>query len=494
LPANARPDARDAHPRRSASGDARARTDAGSGTWTRSGIGEEPQFTLVREYLYPSLAVITLLACMLAFGQRFTKPYAMLNALTFVLCNQLMSRPAFEYSPQNALLRGHLPRILVEWGYVIAWLLTVGFVFKVTANFSRKLILTWIALTPLMLLGAQAAAHWVTGWRLRQGAIRRRLVIVGATRIGFQLAARLAQEPWLGTVDGYFDDRRGDRLPRAARGHHLGRFCDLPEYSRRNLVHVIYICLPIFGQARIQKLLEELSDSTASIYFVPDLTAFDLMQARFGEVRGLPLLAIRETPFCGTMGILKRASDIVLASMALLLAAPLMAGIAIGVRRGSPGPVLFRQRRYGMDGRQFMVYKFRTMTVCEDGEIRQATRRDSRVTPFGGFLRRSSLDELPQLFNVLGGTMSLVGPRPHAVAHNEHYRRVVNGYMLRHKVRPGITGLAQINGLRGETRSLETMSRRVELDIEYVKNWSLALDLRILLKTLLVFFHDRRAY
>ncbi len=474
--------------------DARSRADGNRPTWGRAGAGEEPQFALVKQYLYASLAVVMLLGCMLAFGQRFTTPYAMLNVLAFMLCNQIMTRPAFEYSPQSELLRGHLPRILVEWCYVIAWLLIVGFMFKVTENFSRKLLLTWFALTPAALLGAQAAAHWITEWRLRQGAIRRRLVIVGATRIGFQLAARLAEEPWLGTVDGFFDDRRGERLPRAARGHYLGRFCELPEYSRRNLVHVIYICLPISAQSRIQKLLDELGDSTASIYFVPDLSAFDLMQARFGEVRGLPLLAIRETPFCGTMGILKRASDLVLATLALLVAAPVMAAIAVGVHRSSAGPILFRQRRYGLDGKQFMVYKFRTMTVCEDGEIAQATRQDPRVTPFGRFLRRTSLDELPQLLNVLGGTMSLVGPRPHAVAHNEHYRKVVNGYMLRHKVRPGITGLAQINGLRGETRSVETMSRRVELDIEYVKNWSLALDLRILLKTLFVLFRDRRAY
>jgi putative colanic acid biosynthesis UDP-glucose lipid carrier transferase len=205
-------------------------------------------------------------------------------------------------------------------------------------------------------------------------------------------------------------------------------------------------------------------------------------------------VAVRESPFCGTAGVLKRGSDILLAGSALLLLAPLLAAIAILVRRSSPGPALFRQRRYGLDGREFVVYKFRTMTVCEDEPVMQATRLDLRVTQIGRFLRRTSLDELPQLLNVLSGSMSLVGPRPHAVAHNQHYRKLVSGYMLRHKVRPGITGLSQVNGLRGETVDVEKMRRRVELDIEYLKNWSLGLDVRILLKTLRVMWSDKSAY
>jgi putative colanic acid biosynthesis UDP-glucose lipid carrier transferase len=203
---------------------------------------------------------------------------------------------------------------------------------------------------------------------------------------------------------------------------------------------------------------------------------------------------VRESPFCGTAGVLKRGSDILLAAGALLLLAPLLAAIAILVRRSSPGPAFFRQRRYGLDGREFVVYKFRTMTVCEDEPVMQATRLDLRVTPIGRFLRRTSLDELPQLLNVLSGSMSLVGPRPHAVAHNQHYRKLVSGYMLRHKVRPGITGLSQVNGLRGETVDVEKMRRRVELDIEYLKNWSLGLDVRILIKTLRVMWSDKSAY
>jgi putative colanic acid biosynthesis UDP-glucose lipid carrier transferase len=172
-----------------------------------------------------------------------------------------------------------------------------------------------------------------------------------------------------------------------------------------------------------------------------------------------------------------------------------MAAIAIGIKFTSPGPVLFKQRRYGLDGAEIMVYKFRSMNVLEDGAvIRQARRDDDRITPFGMFLRRSSLDELPQLINVLQGTMSVVGPRPHAIAHNEQYRKLIKRYMIRHKVKPGITGWAQVNGYRGETETVEKMRSRVAYDLDYMRNWSVSLDFLIMLKTLTVVIKDRNAY
>jgi putative colanic acid biosynthesis UDP-glucose lipid carrier transferase len=202
-----------------------------------------------------------------------------------------------------------------------------------------------------------------------------------------------------------------------------------------------------------------------------------------------------ETPFYGVNGLIKRASDIVLAATILLLISPLMAGIAIGVKLSSPGPVLFNQRRYGLDGREIVIYKFRTMRVLEDGDvITQATRDDPRVTRFGAFLRQYSLDELPQFINVLQGRMSVVGPRPHAVAHNEMYRKLIRGYMIRHKAKPGITGLAQVNGLRGETDTLEKMRARIECDLAYLRNWSLLLDMKIVLKTVSVVLGRQNAY
>jgi putative colanic acid biosynthesis UDP-glucose lipid carrier transferase len=260
-------------------------------------------------------------------------------------------------------------------------------------------------------------------------------------------------------------------------------------------VDLIYLALPMASQPRIMKLLDQLHDTTASIYFAPDIFLFDLIQARMDTIGGIPVLAVCETPFYGVDGLVKRVSDIVIASVILALIAPLMVAIAIAVKLGSPGPAIFRQRRYGLDGREIIVYKFRTMTVTEDGDtVRQATKNDSRVTPLGAFLRRTSLDELPQFINVLQGRMSVVGPRPHAVAHNEMYRKLIKSYMVRHKVRPGITGWAQVNGLRGETDSLEKMKARIEYDLDYLRQWSLRLDLAIIWRTLFVVLKRQNAY
>jgi len=249
------------------------------------------------------------------------------------------------------------------------------------------------------------------------------------------------------------------------------------------------------SQPRLHKLLDELRDTTASIYFAPDIFVYDLIQARIDHINGIPVVAVCETPFYGINGMVKRASDLVLASLILFLVSPLLLAIAVAVKATSPGPVLFRQRRYGLDGREIVVYKFRSMRVAEDGAVvRQATRNDSRVTPLGAFLRRTSLDELPQFANVIQGRMSIVGPRPHAVAHNETYRKLIKGYMMRHKVKPGITGWAQVNGLRGETESVEKMKARIDYDLDYLRNWSLRFDLSIILKTVVVVLRRQNAY
>jgi putative colanic acid biosynthesis UDP-glucose lipid carrier transferase len=241
--------------------------------------------------------------------------------------------------------------------------------------------------------------------------------------------------------------------------------------------------------------MDNLRDTTASIYYVPDIFVFDLIQARTGEIMGIPVVSMCETPFHGIRGASKRITDIIFTLIILLPALPLMLLIALLVKLTSPGPVIFRQRRYGLDGREITVYKFRSMRVTEDGSsVPQATKGDARITPIGNILRRYSLDELPQLFNVLQGRMSLVGPRPHAVAHNEEYRKLIKGYMVRHKVLPGITGLAQVNGCRGETAKLEEMQARVNYDLDYLRHWSPMLDIKILVLTALRLLGDDRAY
>jgi putative colanic acid biosynthesis UDP-glucose lipid carrier transferase len=296
---------------------------------------------------------------------------------------------------------------------------------------------------------------------------------------------------------GYYDDRPDERtadLPKKAE-HKLGKLDRLVESAKAGGVEVIFITLPMRAEERIREIIRELADSTVSVYIVPDLFVFQLLHSRWSDVQGVPVVSVFENPFYGVDGILKRAVDLVLASFLMLLAAIPMALIALAVKLTSAGPVLFRQLRYGLDGKEILVWKFRTMTVCEQGsEVVQATRNDSRLTPIGGILRRSSLDELPQLFNVLLGQMSLVGPRPHANCHNEFYRTQIEGYMLRHKVKPGITGLAQINGCRGETETLDKMENRISFDHQYIREWTIWLDLKILLKTFGVVFSREGAY
>jgi putative colanic acid biosynthesis UDP-glucose lipid carrier transferase len=241
--------------------------------------------------------------------------------------------------------------------------------------------------------------------------------------------------------------------------------------------------------------LDSLKDTTASIYFVPDMFVTDLIQGHATTVCGTAVISVCESPFKGLDGIVKRVSDIVFSALILTLILPVMLVIAAAIKRESPGPVIFKQRRYGLDGQEIIVYKFRSMTVGEDGDhIVQARKSDPRITKLGAFLRRTSLDELPQFFNVLQGRMSIVGPRPHAVAHNEFYRKLIKGYMVRHKVKPGITGWAQINGFRGETETLGKMQNRIDCDLDYLRNWSLKLDIRIILRTIRVVLNDQKAY
>ena len=259
---------------------------------------------------------------------------------------------------------------------------------------------------------------------------------------------------------------------------------------------MVFVALPVSHIRRVVQLLDELRDTTASVYYVPDIFAIDLIQARSGELFGIPVVALCETPFYGYRGVVKRMTDIALALAVLLITAPLIAGAGpgwCGCRRLAR--CSSKQRRYGLDGREIMIYKYRTMTVVEDGpSIVQASREDVRITPIGRFMRRYSLDELPQLVNVLQGQMSLAGPRPHAVAHNEEYRKLIKGYMIRHKVPPGITGLAQVNGCRGETARVEDMQARIDYDLEYLRHWSPLLDLKILFLTAIRLLRDEKAY
>jgi putative colanic acid biosysnthesis UDP-glucose lipid carrier transferase len=375
---------------------------------------------------------------------------------------------------------------LLQWASVIAVLLFGAFAFKLSAQLPRTTVLTWFAVTPLPLAAAHAVrrrAHWFAA----NGASAPRHIIVGVNEVGFELSRRLPASGFM----GYFDFRSVDRLASIIEPERLTGHCtDVADYVRSHDINIVYIALPLCNVPRMSTLVNALRDTTASVYFVPDAFAFDLIQSRLVEINGMPALSVCDTPFHGMDAVLKRATDIVIASVGLALISPLMLVVAAAVKLTSSGPAIFRQRRYGLNGEEILVYKFRSMSTTDDGaHVKQATREDPRVTPVGRFIRKTSIDELPQLFNVLQGTMSLVGPRPHAIAHNEMYRKLISGYMIRHKVRPGITGLAQVNGMRGETETLDKMSERVRYDLEYLRYWSPWLDLKIIFKTLGLLVH-----
>ncbi|HCF9021838.1 TPA: undecaprenyl-phosphate glucose phosphotransferase, partial [Klebsiella variicola subsp. variicola] len=247
--------------------------------------------------------------------------------------------------------------------------------------------------------------------------------------------------------------------------------------------------------AKIKSLITELTDTTCSVSLIPDMLTFNILQSRTEEINGIPVVPLFDTPLNGINMVIKRMEDIVLSFLILLLISPLLICISLAVKLTSSGPVIFKQIRYGMDGKPIKVWKFRSMKVMEnDGVVTQAKKHDVRVTTVGKYLRKTSLDELPQFINVLMGNMSIVGPRPHAVAHNEQYRKLIRGYMLRHKVKPGITGWAQINGWRGETDTIDKMEKRVEFDLEYIRSWSLFFDFKIIFLTIFKGFVNKSAY
>ncbi len=317
--------------------------------------------------------------------------------------------------------------------------------------------------------------------------------MAGSTPAGIGLLKGFVEEPWLGfVVKGIYDDTvlgNSDDIP------YCGDFSKLISDAKEGKIDRVYIALNMKDEAIIKTVVSQLTDTTCSVLLIPDIFTFNILQSRTEEINGVPVVPLFDTPLNGINMIFKRLEDIIVSLIILTLISPVLLLIACIVKFTSPGPVIFRQIRYGMDGKPIRVWKFRTMKVMEnDDKVIQAKKDDVRVTKVGKFLRSTSLDELPQFFNVLFGQMSVVGPRPHAVAHNEQYRSLIQGYMLRHKVKPGITGLAQINGWRGETDTLEKMEKRIEYDLLYIRGWSVWLDLKIIFLTIFKGFVNKSAY
>ena len=457
-------------------------------------VNDIPVVAFFKRLLDPFMIWGLLILITWLYDETFTGHYMVLVIITFFISSYIYEQTNIYRTWRNGKLLAYIRDTLVGWGIIIAILIFIGYATKLSYRYSEQVMLTWFIVTPFALIASHIAVRTIAN-SLRKGGEARSVVIVGANETGLKLAARILEYPYLlMEVRGYFDDRDESRGPTGDMPL-LGRVSDVVAYVREHGTQMIFISLPMSAQPRIRELLDNLHDTTTSIYFLPDVYIFDLMQARFDNVGGVPVVAICETPFYGVDSVVKNVSDCVLAFLILVLLLPLMLCIALAVKLTSPGPTVFKQRRYGLNGEEIVVYKFRSMTVSEDGSnIKQAQKDDPRITRIGAFLRRTSLDELPQFINVLQGRMSIVGPRPHAVAHNELYRKLIRGYMLRHKVKPGITGWAQVNGFRGETKELGMMEARIEADLYYLQNWSIWLDLWIIMRTVWVVMRRDNAY
>ena len=425
----------------------------------------------------------------------------LIAVIVFFLCSQLtgLQRRDRRFSVDSEILS-----LITTWTLTVLVLALFAFATRYGNLFARSVMFAWIAMSPSLIGLTRMCLRIVQVGMLRRGIGTRTVAIAGWNPLGQRTRLNIESEPSLGlTFAGFYDDRNIERLLTeladedegdllAATQNNSqddstglqGNLSELVVAARTGVVETVLVTLPMRAEKRIRVLLDELSDSTASVYIVPDFFVFELLHSRWTQVGGLPAVSVFENPLFGIDGAAKRVADLIIAATGLIVISVPMALIALAVKISSPGPVFFRQRRYGLDGQEIRVWKFRSMRVCDDGPVvKQATQNDPRITRIGGILRRTSLDELPQLFNVIEGTMSLVGPRPHASAHNEQYRGLIRGYMMRHKIKPGITGLAQVSGCRGETETLDKMQKRVEFDHHYIRTWSLALDLRILVRT-----------
>jgi putative colanic acid biosysnthesis UDP-glucose lipid carrier transferase len=451
-----------------------------------------PSYTLtsaLEAFLDPLLIVLTLFASSVLADIKPGPSETLLAVLAFSLA--FPGNVSFT-APLTAVFRKQAS----HWLLVIAVLTAFGMATGYSAHFALKMITLWFTATPFVLFAGHALTRQLLLHALSGTKRQKTAIVAGVNEVGLRITQQFRDNPYHGVrVVGYFDDRSLDRLPETNGLPTLGRIAELAEFVKINGIDHIYLALPMASQPRILSLLDDLKDTTASVFFVPDIFVTDLIQGQLHSVGSTPVVAVCETPFTGFRGLAKRLSDIVLSLVFLILLTPIMLALAIGVKLSSPGPIIFKQRRYGLDGKEILVYKFRSMTTCDNGTVvKQATKNDQRITPFGAFIRKTSLDELPQFVNVLQGRMSIVGPRPHAVAHNETYRKLVKGYMVRHKVKPGITGWAQVCGYRGETETIDKMEKRIEYDLEYLRNWSLGFDLWIIFRTVAVVIKDKNAY
>ena len=399
-----------------------------------------------------------------------------------------------------ATLRYEIRKIFSACLFLFFFLIMMAYMLDEFERLPQKGLVMWMVGWPLLLAVMRIVYRKTLRAIRKRGFNQKTAVIAGESMAGIKLARHIQENAWSGTqILGFFSDRGECGSNRSIKGMHcLGTLDDIDAYTSDRRVDIIYIALSDNDESAMLRLMKRVEGLPSMIYLVPNVFFLDLViggEIIFFDQR--PMIVLRDTPLAGLAGVGKRAMDIVLSLALIILGAPVFLAAGLAVKLSSPGPLIFVQKRYGMNGQEIKVYKFRSMyDNCDkkEGPYVQATKNDSRVTPVGALLRRTSLDEIPQLFNVLQGHMSLVGPRPHPLAMDDAYRRRIAGYMTRNKVRPGITGLAQVRGYRGETDTIEKMEKRVEYDLKYIREWSLLYDVEILIRTAAVLLFQKTAY
>ena len=432
----------------------------------------------------------------------FGMPYQVMALIGVLLMVTIYQWLSIYHHLRTGGLLNEARSLFKAWVTVLFMLAAIAFVTKSTEIYSREVMLKWSVFGYLGQLGIHMLLRFILRLLRSHGYNLRRAILVGGGPQTVEFAQRLARNPWVGIeVAGYanptpFAAPDDGEAPPGSGLKYLGTMSDVPDAVTAHRADLVFITIPLERSHEIEDVVRELAALHVDIQWVPDMSAFDLINHSVREIEGQPILCLSDSPISGLGRIGKWLEDKVFASAILLISFPVLVAIGVAVKLTSPGPVFFKQKRAGLNGNTIEVYKFRTMYVHDepDGKLTQASRDDSRITPLGAFLRRTSLDEFPQFVNVLGGSMSIVGPRPHAVEHDGYYETQIDAYMLRHRIKPGITGWAQVNGWRGSTDQLRKMEMRVKYDLHYINNWSLPFDLMIIAMTAWTVLAGKNAY
>lgn len=451
-------------------------------------------------FLYRLIDIFIIQICLIAasylYLEKFDVKYFVLGLVSNMAYLFFAELFVLYRSWRNGSFKEMVFYTVCSWALTLFPLFIFLFFTKQTEYFSRVVLGLWMVSTAIMLCAWRGVFRQFLISIRRKGYNTRSVGIIGLTKRGIDLANEIINYPESGyKLTAVFDERDPARLDHKYIDRLEGGIAEGVKMAQEGKLEILFVALPLTNKQRIENILKALGDTTVDVHIVPDVFTFNLLHSRMGHVGEVQTISIYDSPMRGGYSIMKRMEDVFLSLTILGIIAIPMLCIALGIKLTSRGPVLFKQDRYGMDGKKIKVWKFRSMRVMDNGEVvKQATKGDPRITPFGAFLRRTSLDELPQFFNVLQGTMSVVGPRPHAVSHNEEYRKKVAYYMLRHKMKPGITGWAQVNGWRGETDTVEKMEMRIKYDLEYIRNWSIWMDFKIVIFTLFRGFVGKNVY